>query len=158
MKRNKKKRFLSELKRVPIVSSVCEKVGLSRNTIYRWLKEDVEFKKAMNRCLHFGKESVNDLAESALINLIQQGELGAVKYWLGNNKRNYVRPILHDVWNKEEDMSKRVDKIQAVIYSAREEIEKVKELNEQLEKKQKWWDERYSRLPGSDKKQKPLDE
>ena len=38
-------KFLTELRKVPIVQVACEKVGISRNTIYRWLKEDKQFAK-----------------------------------------------------------------------------------------------------------------
>ena len=48
MKKNKfQDQFLDELRKVPIVQVACEKTGLSRNSIYRWRKEDKDFLKKM---------------------------------------------------------------------------------------------------------------
>ena len=44
MKKNKfQDQFLDELRKVPIVQVACEKTGLSRNSVYRWRKDDKEF-------------------------------------------------------------------------------------------------------------------
>lgn len=100
MKNPKKKQFIRQIKEVPIVSSVCQKIGISRQTFYRWLEEDQEFKAAVDKAKHIGRDSINDLAESSLINNIKEGSVTATKYWLSNNHRNYVRPRmegLHDL-------------------------------------------------------------
>ncbi len=86
------KKFIEELKLVPIVSAACEKVGIARNSVYRWRKEDPEFKKQMDEALDMGAESVSDLAESKLINNIKTGSMRAIEYWLNNNKKKYVKP------------------------------------------------------------------
>lgn len=99
MKRfRKEKEFLEQLKTVPNISLACEKVGLSRNTIYRWCNEDSDFKKRLDEALENGVESVNDLAESKLISLVKSGNIQAIKYWLGNNKKNYMQPRPRDFW------------------------------------------------------------
>ena len=49
MKKNKfQDQFLDELRKVPIVQVACEKTGLSRNSVYRWRKDDKEFIKKMD--------------------------------------------------------------------------------------------------------------
>lgn len=42
-KRSLKKAFLAALAEVAIIGRAAKRVGLSRSTIYRWLKEDEEF-------------------------------------------------------------------------------------------------------------------
>jgi hypothetical protein len=99
-KSNLSPKFLEELRLVPIVSLACEKTGISRNSVYRWRKEDPEFTREMDEVLAIGVDSVNDLAESKLINNIQKGEMQAIKYWLDNNKKNYARPRPPMFWDR----------------------------------------------------------
>jgi len=91
-KHYKENKFLEQLERVPNVSLACEKVGLSRNTIYRWRGEDPAFAARMDAALVAGTESVNDLAESKLISHINSGNMRAIQYWLDNNKKTYIKP------------------------------------------------------------------
>ena len=91
-KKYKENKFLEQLERVPNVSLACEKVGLARNTIYRWRGEDPAFTARMDTALVAGTESVNDLAESKLISHINNGHMRAIQYWLDNNKKNYIKP------------------------------------------------------------------
>lgn len=93
MKKTKlEKKFLKELRRVPNVSLACENVRISRNTIYRWRIEHSAFKTKMDKALLSGVDSINDLAESKLVSHINNGNMRAIKYWLDNNKKNYVKP------------------------------------------------------------------
>lgn len=83
MKKNRKKdEFLTQLKKIPIVQSACEKVGLSRNTVYRWKKEDPKFKVEMDLAMSEGEDLVNDVSEHQLLNLIQQQDWHAISFWL----------------------------------------------------------------------------
>jgi len=87
MKKSKSaKQFLLELSKVPIVQVACEKAGLSRNTVYRWRKEDKEFEKKMDQALADGVALVNDMSESQLLTLIKEKNFPAVRFWL--NKRH----------------------------------------------------------------------
>lgn len=88
----RKKRFLKELAEVPIISAVCKKVSLSRQTYYRWREEDTDFASEADRHLLWGQESVNDLAQSKLIQNISSGNMQAIKYWLSHNHGNYLKP------------------------------------------------------------------
>ncbi len=97
-KKYKEDKFLEQLERVPNVSLACEKVGLSRNTVYRWCIEDADFKVRMDMALESGVHSISDLAESKLISHINGGNLRAIQYWLDNNKKNYIRPRDKNMW------------------------------------------------------------
>ena len=74
-KHRKEEEFLEQARKIPNISLACEKTGLSRNTIYRWRKEDPEFAKRLDEALATGVESVNDLAESKLIAHLNNGNL-----------------------------------------------------------------------------------
>lgn len=99
-RRRKEKPFLDQLEKVPNISFACEKVGISRNTIYRWRNEDPEFDRKVNQAFANGVGSINDLAESKLISKINQGSMSAIKYWLDNNSKRYFRPRPRDFWEK----------------------------------------------------------
>jgi predicted DNA-binding transcriptional regulator AlpA len=104
MKRNRKEQqFLEQLQTIPNISLACEKVGLSRNTIYRWCKEDPSFKDRLDEAIETGTESVNDLAESKLISQINASNMQAIRYWLDNNKKTYTRPRPKDFWERHVD-------------------------------------------------------
>ncbi len=83
MKKNKvKDAFLEQLRKVPIIQVACEKVGVSRNSVYRWKNEDDEFRKAMEEALAEGEALVNDMSENQLLSLIRDKSWSAISFWL----------------------------------------------------------------------------
>lgn len=92
-KHRKAKLFLEELRNTPIMTAVCKQVGLSRQTIFRWLKEDPEFRKEYEECMEHGVGNVNDLAISQTINKIKQGDSGMIKFWLLHNHERYMKKL-----------------------------------------------------------------
>lgn len=112
-KYHKETPFLEQLKNIPNISLACEKVGLSRNTVYRWCNEDEEFKKRVDNAMNDGVESINDLAESKLISSINNGNLRAIEYWLTNNKKTYIKPRPKDFW----EMFKEPNPIAQIVIS-----------------------------------------
>lgn len=74
--------FLDELRKVPIVQVACEKTGLSRNSVYRWRKEDKVFAENMDQALKEGEDLVNDMSESQLLTLIKEKSYQAISFWL----------------------------------------------------------------------------
>jgi hypothetical protein len=98
-KYRKEQALLEQLRIVPNVTLACEAVGLSRNTVYRWCREDPDFKIRLDEALESGVESVNDLAESKLIKHINNENLRAIRYWLDNNKKTYIRPRPKNFWD-----------------------------------------------------------
>jgi hypothetical protein len=118
------KSFLEQIKTVPNISLACEKVGLSRNTVYRWCKEDLAFKTRLDEAINTGTESVNDLAESKLIGHINSGNLRAIQYWLDNNKKSYIRPRSKDFWETLREDT-RVTEIKITVAKQKKEAKKV---------------------------------
>lgn len=74
--------FIEQLGKIPIVQVTCEKVGVSRNTVYRWRKEDPEFSKAMDEALVEGEAIINDMGESQLLTLMKEKNWNAISFWL----------------------------------------------------------------------------
>lgn len=86
------KTFLEELSKVPLISIACKNAGLSRQSVYRWMEEDAKFKKKVDKAMKNGERSINDLAESKMITKIKQEDFKAIKFWLENHKKNYMKP------------------------------------------------------------------
>jgi hypothetical protein len=83
MKKNRiKEKFLDELRRIPIVQVACEKLEVSRNSVYRWKKTDEEFSKEMDQALADGEAYINDMTESQLLSLIRDKSWPAMSFWL----------------------------------------------------------------------------
>ena len=72
------------------VSFACKRAGVSRDTFYRWRKDNDEFADKAILAIGSGKEFVNDLAHSQLIRNIQNGDMGAIKFQLGNCHDDYL--------------------------------------------------------------------
>jgi len=101
MKKDKySEQFLKELQKVPIVQVACEKSGVSRNTVYRWKREDEAFAKEFDEALAEGVNYVNDMSESQLLQLIKDKNFSAVRFWL--NKRHPAYREKLEVVNRHE--------------------------------------------------------
>lgn len=94
MKKNKlKDQFFEELSKIPIVQVACEKTGISRNSIYRWKKEDKNFAQEMEKALSEGVAFVNDMSESQLLTMIKEKNYSAISFWLRHRNDNYKNKI-----------------------------------------------------------------
>ena len=107
MARNTKKdkaKLIELLQANPFVGSACKKVGISRATYYRWLQDDVFFKKATNDALDVSSSSINDLAESKLVQNIENNNLSSIIFWLKHNSAIYKDPprLKFDIQNPSE--------------------------------------------------------
>lgn len=96
MKKDKlQKRFIEEIEKVPLVQVVCDRLGISRNSVYRWMKEDLEFLKQVNEAKTLGVALVNDVAESNVLSRLKSNDWQATKYWLSHRHKNYQMPLMH---------------------------------------------------------------
>ncbi|MCX6732910.1 MAG: hypothetical protein NTV98_05215 [Candidatus Roizmanbacteria bacterium] len=73
----------------PVVAFVCHKCGIGRSTLYRWKQEDKEFAKKFDEAFQLGREKINDMAESGLIENIKDRDNTAIIYWLKHNNPLY---------------------------------------------------------------------
>ena len=112
MKKNKyQDQFLEELARIPIVQVACEKSGLSRNSVYRWRREDATFAKKMDESLAEGVALVNDMSESQLLNLIKEKNWPAISFWLRHRNDNYKNKLEITTKDDPEELSPSQAKI-----------------------------------------------
>ena len=80
-----KKTMLDALERsLGIVSTACEKAGISRQTHYNWMKDDPEYKEAVRAI----EERTIDFAESHLHALIKDKNPAATIFFLKTKGKN----------------------------------------------------------------------
>ena len=94
------KMFLDELAKTANISIACERVGLSRQTVYRWMNGDKILNAKVHDAIYLGQESISDLSESKVITGIKNGDTGLAKYWLNNHREEYMRPRADDFWKR----------------------------------------------------------
>lgn len=106
------KQFFEELRKVPIVQVACEKTGLSRNSIYRWKKEDGKFSQKMDEAIKDGVAFVNDMSESQLLTMIKEKNWSAISFWLKHRNDNYKNKVeLSGVVNTINELSPEQEKL-----------------------------------------------
>jgi hypothetical protein len=102
MKKNKKENeFLEQLKKVPIVQVSCDMVNISRNSVYKWKKQDAKFSKAMDEALVEGENFINDMGEAQLLNLIKEKSWPALAFWLKHRNPKFRERV--EITNVTED-------------------------------------------------------
>lgn len=103
--KKQKELFLKQLVKTPVVAGVCQQLKIPKSNVYRWEKEDPEFKKGMEEAR---KEKANDmveLAEFQLYKKIQEGNISAIKYILDSRHPVYMRQkFKHDQANEIQPM------------------------------------------------------
>ncbi len=102
MKKNRlQNQFFEELRKIPIVQVACEKTGVSRNSVYRWKKQDKSFSKKMEQAMAEGVLFISDMSESQMLTMIKEKNWSAISFWLRHRNPNYKDKI--EVTTKEED-------------------------------------------------------
>lgn len=75
----KKKLFLEALEEsMGMITSSCERAGLTRDTVIAWRKSDPDFDERINVI----KEKQREYVEGQLMSLIRQGTPSAIYFWL----------------------------------------------------------------------------
>lgn len=106
MKKDKvKDAFLEQLRKVPIIQVACEKVGISRNSVYRWKNEDPEFEKELTTALEEGEALVNDMSENQLLVLIREKNWHAISFWLRKRNPKFKDKIEVEVAPRQEELT-----------------------------------------------------
>lgn len=88
-----KELLLTQLRKVPIIETACQMINVSRATFYRWRDRDEKFRAAADKALAEGASLVSDVAESQLLTLIKDGNLGAIVFWLRNHHPAYTNKL-----------------------------------------------------------------
>jgi hypothetical protein len=90
-------KLVEEIEKTPLVQIACDKVGVSRNTFYRWMKEDKEFLVRVNEAVSLGTGLVSDVAQSNVLEGIKRKDPMYTKYWLSHKHPDFRRPYVFKV-------------------------------------------------------------
>jgi len=90
-------KLIEEIEKTPLIQIACDKVGISRNTFYRWMKEDEEFLSRVNEAMSLGTGLVSDVALSNVLEGIKKKDSMYTKYWLSHKHPDFRRPFIHRV-------------------------------------------------------------
>lgn len=95
-----KKQMIEALEKcLGVVTSACKSVGISRETHYRYLREDEEYNKAVKDIENIAL----DFAESKLHEQIKDGSTAATIFYLKTKGKNrgYIERTEHAIETKE---------------------------------------------------------
>ena len=84
-----KQALINVLKEMPIIEAAVKKIGVCRDTYYRWRREDKNFFKQSEEAFSQGIEFINDMSESQIIMLIKERKMPAIALWLKHNHPRY---------------------------------------------------------------------
>ena len=91
MKHNhEKSTFLEALRESPVVARAAKKAGISKATIYRWMKDIPEFRRAVNSAIKEGNAHTGEMVEMILVKKAMEGNFNAMKFYLTNNNPKYA--------------------------------------------------------------------
>jgi hypothetical protein len=83
-------RLIEILRERPHIGYACKKVGISRMTFYRWMKDIASFRDEVSDAMEQGRSIWTEIAEAALLKNVKEGRSGDIKYYLSNNSPTYM--------------------------------------------------------------------
>jgi len=126
-----KEAFLDQLKRTPTIETACQKVGIARATIYRWIRSTKKFEKQVNDALTEGRSFMSDIAENQLFSLIGDKKIEAIRLYLSTHNPRYGNKLELSgaISTKDEPLTKEQKKLikEALELSSIRNYEKTKE-------------------------------
>lgn len=108
-----KEAFLEQLKRTPTIETSCQKVGIARATVYRWIKASGKFEKKVDEALVEGRTFMSDIAENQLFSLIGDKKIEAIRLYLSTHNARYGNKLelSGSVSSKDESLTKEQKKL-----------------------------------------------
>jgi len=108
-----KEAFLEQLKRTPTIETACQKVGVARATVYRWIKASKKFEQTVDTALSEGRTFMSDIAENQLFSLIGDKKIEAIRLFLSTHNARYSNKLelSGSVSNKDEPLTKEQKKL-----------------------------------------------
>ena len=85
-----KNKIIEYLNEKPFLSHACKKSGVARATVYRWIKDNAQFRKEIESALKLGRNNMCDVAEASLFKKSADGDVSAIKFVLQNNEPRYI--------------------------------------------------------------------
>lgn len=90
--KEQKQKLLECLANMPTAQSACRKADVGRATYYDWIKEDSRFASAAAKAKKKGRELLSDVAISKLMQLVAEGNITAIIFWLKHNNEWFANP------------------------------------------------------------------
>ncbi len=108
-----KESFLTQLKRSPTIETSCQKIGIARATVYRWITASKRFEKQVDEALHEGRTFMSDIAENQLFSLISDKKIEAIRLFLSTHNPRYSNKLelSGSVAAKDEKLTKEQKKL-----------------------------------------------
>jgi len=108
-----KEKFLNQLKQSPTIETTCQKIGVSRATVYRWIANSKKFEKQVDDSLKQGREFMSDVAENQLFSLIANREMSAIRLYLSTHNPRYSNKleVSGSISNRDEPLTKQQKKL-----------------------------------------------
>lgn len=89
------KKLLEELERAPLIESACARVGISRNTFYRWVRTDPSLGENVAQALFLGTGRFNDVAVGNMLEGIKNKDYRYTMAWLNRKHPDFRQPYVH---------------------------------------------------------------
>lgn len=107
-----KEAFLEQLKRTPTIETACQKVGVARATVYRWINGNKSFEKKVDEALTEGRTFMSDIAENQLFSLIGEKKIEAIRMYLSTHNPRYSNKLeVSGSISKDEPLTKEQKKL-----------------------------------------------
>lgn len=94
MKIYQKQDVIDEIRNELTIKGVCKKLGLSRQTIYRWLEEDKNFAEQLKQSRKDAINEMNDECENKVVQKIRNDDSGMIKFWLRYHHDDYKQSYI----------------------------------------------------------------
>lgn len=76
------------------ISAVSKKLGVARQTLHRWIKEDKSFAKDVKEATREAVENLNDDCENRVIAKIRNDDTNMIKFWLRYRHPDYKQSYI----------------------------------------------------------------
>lgn len=83
------KQLIKELEKNHLLQRACNKLGIARSSVYRWMQEDVELATKIKAAQSIGRRTMSDYVESKLLKNIEGGNQRSIEFWLKSNNDRY---------------------------------------------------------------------
>ena len=105
--------LLEQLRKTPVIETACQKTGVPRSTVYRWMKKSKTFARQIEVAMSEGRKFMIGVAENQLFSLIGEKSFQAIKLYLTTHSERYSNKLelTGNVSLKEKPLTKEQKKI-----------------------------------------------
>lgn len=84
---DERKAFLEALEKTPFIALACKKTGISRATVYRWMRDDIDFRIAVKQAVHSIHDKLGEAAYSVVQEKVKEKNFTAARFVLTHYHR-----------------------------------------------------------------------